>query len=72
MPVVKPISRYTSGRFNKDAFKVCIGCFKKEKKKTPESKAKEDASETVAIMSFISSLDLSEEESCQEMFGDVC
>ena len=58
--------QYQNGRFNKDAFKVCVGCYKKEKKKTPESKAKEDASETVAIMSFISSLDLSEEESCRE------
>ena len=51
--------RFQNGKVNKDAFKVCITCYKKWKK-NPESNLKEEAiSETVAISSFISALDLS-------------
>ena len=60
--------QYRGGRLNKEAFKVCINCHKKENNRYQEPKVKkEDISETTAILSFINALEVSDSEHPSEI-----
>ena len=51
--------KYRSGKMNKDPFRQCLACYKKKPSKQAVSDSAAE-SETLAVMSFVGSLDLQE------------
>ena len=61
--------KYASGKLNKDAFKVCNGCYRKTKPSDSKKENNNEPGEASAVFSFIGALNVEEDTASSHAMG---